>query len=80
MEIIVECPHCNGTILINIKDLNCMIFRHGIFKKNYKQINPHTSKIQCDDYIKNDQIYGCGKPFKIVIINEKYISTICDYI
>ena len=30
--------------------------------------------------IKNDKIYGCGKPFRIEKNGQEYISIICDYI
>jgi hypothetical protein len=75
---IVICPHCKDYVLID--KINCAIFRHGIFKKNGKQINPHTSKDLCDKYIKNNLIYGCGKPFKIVIVDDIVDTEICDYI
>jgi hypothetical protein len=79
INIIVICPHCNDQILI--EQLNCMIFRHGTFKSNNNQINPHASKSDCDDYINNNLIYGCGKPFKI-LKNEKneFSAVICEYI
>ena len=78
MELILECPHCNSQVII--EQLNCKIFRHGIFKKTNKQINPHATKIECDNYINNNLIYGCGKPFKINIVNNIYKTEICDYI
>ena len=74
----INCPHCN--ITIEIIELNCKIFRCGIFKNNLKQIDPHLSKNKCDELINNNLIYGCGKPFKVDIINNEYISIICDYI
>jgi hypothetical protein len=79
-SIIVNCPNCKDIIYINIKELNCHIFRHGIYKNNYKQINPHLNKIDCDRLFNENLIYGCGKPFKIIIENHKYKSVICDYI
>ena len=75
---IIECPHCNKFILI--EELNCKIFRHGIFKNTGQQIDPHSTQEQCYYYIVNNLIHGCGKPFKINIINNKYIPEICDYI
>lgn len=75
---IIICPHCKDYVLID--KINCAIFRHGTFKKNGKQINPHTSKELCDKYIQHNLIYGCGKPFKIVIINDTLDTEICDYI
>jgi hypothetical protein len=79
INIVVTCPHCNDQILI--EQLNCKIFRHGILKSNNTQINPHASKEECDYYINNNLIYGCGKPFKI-IENEtnELIAVFCDYI
>lgn len=77
-ELILICPHCND--LVVIEQINCAIFRHGILKKNGKQINPHSPKDICDYYINNNLIYGCGKPFKIITINNILKTEICDYI
>ena len=70
----VQCPHCNGSVLI--EQLNCAIFRHGIFKETGKQIPPHASKEDCDKWVQLNEIHGCGKPFKVV---EK-TAIICDYV
>jgi hypothetical protein len=75
---IIICPHCNNYIII--KELNCGIFRHGIYKNNGNQINPHASKEICDELVKNNLIYGCGKPFQIIEINDIFELKICDYI
>jgi hypothetical protein len=72
MEVI--CPHCNGMVII--EQLNCAIFRHGIFKNTGKQIPPHASKEECDNWVKNNDIYGCGKPFQV--IENK--AVVCEYI
>jgi hypothetical protein len=77
-QIIVNCPHCK--IPIFIEELNCCIFRHGVFIKTNEQISPHTSKEECEYYIKNNLIFGCGKPFKIINVNDELIPEICDYI
>lgn len=77
-EPILTCPHCNNFIII--KKINCGIFRHGILKNNSKQIDPHSSKEMCEYYIKNNLIYGCGKPFKIINNNGTLESEICEYI
>ena len=37
----VTCPHCN--ITIEVLELNCQIFRCGIYKNTLEQINPHMS-------------------------------------
>jgi hypothetical protein len=79
MITLVLCPHCN--CYVEILELNCKIFRHGIYKKNYQQINPHTSKIECDKLLLNNEIYGCGKPFYIIEKqNNIYESIKCDYL
>lgn len=61
MTHIIECPHCH--LLVSIIEINCKIFRHGIYKNNGLQMNPHASKEECDKLISQDLIYGCGKPF-----------------
>lgn len=76
--IYIECPNCN--FLVEILSLNCGIFRHGVFKNTHQQLDPHASKDFCDMIVDKDLIYGCGKPFKVELINNKYIATICDYI
>ena len=58
------CPHCFGLVKVAVKDLNCRIFRHGMFKKNGKGINPHLPKKKCVDLVKKACIYGCAKPFQ----------------
>ena len=78
INIIVTCPHCDDQIII--EQLNCKIFRHGILKSNNTQINPHANKEECDFYINNDLIYGCGKPFIIVENNNELKTEICEYI
>ena len=77
INIIVNCPNCNNPDLI--EQLNCRIFRHGILKSNNTQINPHASKEECEYYINNDLIHGCGKPFR-VLENNDFKTVICEYI
>jgi hypothetical protein len=76
-----ECPHCLDYIQVNVNDLNCMIFRHAVHKESFNQINPHASKIECENHIQLNDVYGCSKPFKITInhLNIYSISK-CDYI
>ena len=78
--IIVKCPHCKNMIYIEKKDFNCHIFRHGIYKNTCKQIDPHLDKENCDRLKREDLIYGCSKPFKLIQINNNYTAIICDYI
>jgi hypothetical protein len=74
----IKCPHCDD--FIYIEKLNCRIFRHAVYKKNNEQIDPHTPKNICEKLINNNEIYGCGKPFKINTINNIHNAVICDYI
>jgi hypothetical protein len=78
LDIVIDCPHCKGPIII--EKLNCCIFRHGIIKQSGQQMNPHASKEECDSLFNSNAIFGCGKPFKIIICEGKYIVEICDYI
>lgn len=77
---IILCPHCKDIIQIMKNQLNCKIFRHGIYKKSLEQINPHMSKKECDYLYHNNLIYGCGKPFKVEINNGSLKVDVCDYI
>jgi tRNA 2-selenouridine synthase SelU len=79
-DIIIICPHCQISVLI--EQLNCKIFRHGTFKHNGQQINPHETKEVCDYFVANNMIYGCGKPFKIEQKPEsnEFVAVICDYV
>ena len=71
----IKCPYCN--IYIEVLELNCKIFRCGIYKNNYVQINPHMLKEECDLLVSTNSIYGCSKPFMINELNE---PVPCGYI
>ena len=79
-DIVVACPHCTQIIIINKKEINCNIFRHGILKSNNKQMDPHANKEVCDEYVQRDLIWGCGRPFKLAIKNDVFITEKCEYI
>ena len=69
-----NCPHCNN--MIEVIEINCAIFRCGIYKINGSQVEPHLSKEECDKLKNEDKIWGCGKPFQLVnntLIKCKYI-------
>ena len=75
---IIKCPNCDDLIII--EELNCSIFRHGVIIESNEQIDQHSTKELCEYYIKNKLIYGCGKPYKIIINeNNEYIPIKCDY-
>jgi len=76
--LVVFCPHCKEIVLL--EKLNCCIFRHGVFKQNEKQMNPHAPKEECDRYVKEEKIYGCGKPFRVIKIGNEFKTHICEYI
>ena len=77
-EPILVCPHCKDYIII--RKINCGIFRHGVLKKNGKQIDPHSPKDLCDYYVRENKIYVCGNQFSITSIDNKFNIEICDYI
>lgn len=81
LPLFINCPNCD--IMIEIVELNCHIFRCGIYKINYIQIPAHSTREECDRLIKNNEIYGCGKPFRIIPSSSakpRYIIETCDYI
>lgn len=59
---ILKCPHCDMDIII--VEVNCGVFRCGISKFTFAQIQPHLSQAECEELTKQDLIYGCGKPFQ----------------
>ncbi len=79
MEKIIICPHCDQILIIS--ELNCCIFRCGIYKKTNEQIDSHLSEENCKILIKNNLIYGCSKPFQIIVQDDgTWIVQKCDYI
>ena len=79
MNIIVECPHCSGMVII--EQINCAIFRHGVHIANGNQMNPHECKEVCNNLASTNQIYGCGKPFKLTKNEDgTYLARDCEYI
>lgn len=71
------CPHCEIQIHVAHNDINCQIFRCGVYKSNIdRSVSPHASKLDCDKLVADGLIFGCGKPFRF---DGKVIS-VCDYI
>jgi hypothetical protein len=68
----LSCPHCK--ISIWVESVQCGIFRCGVYKQDYRQIDPHLSQAECERV--KDLIYGCGRPFQWV--NGELVP--CDYI
>ncbi len=75
-----ECPHCNGSVVVEKSQTACCIFRHGSYKSSGEQIPPHTSETVCTSLREKDMIYGCGKPFKFVYGKEGEYVEVCDYV
>ena len=69
--VIVKCPHCDQ--YIEIVEMNCRIFRCGIFKANGEQINPHMSKIDMEKLKNENLINGCGNQFQIDVNNNPVV-------
>ena len=78
VDLIIQCPHCQGEIFVD--QINCGIFRHGVFKHNLEQIPPHSPQDLCEQLVENDLIFGCGKPFQIKYEQGSFHISICDYI
>lgn len=73
------CPHCHGTVIVNANELNCRIFRHGVFH-NGEPIPPHAPQSECERLVAENRMYGCGKPFRVVQQDGKETAIACDYI
>jgi hypothetical protein len=72
-EYIAICPWCDVPMIIYKE--NCCIFRHATYK-NGQEVDPHLSKDECDRIVRENLVYGCGKPFRIV----NRIAEKCEYI
>ena len=75
-EKVFTCPNCNKYVLVSPDELNCGVFRHGVFRSTGDQIPSHATQKQCDQWVQSNQIDGCGKPFKY----EGNKMVLCDYI
>ena len=78
-DLFFRCPHCQGGVVVHETEVNCSIFRHGVFIATGQQMNPHTPKAECDQYARTSVIYGCGKPFRLVYDGKWYVEA-CDYL
>lgn len=76
--IIVTCPYCEDSIIIYKDEINCKIFRHAIYKKSKRPVNPHLSELKCKSLVKSKKVYGCCKPFKLS--DDSHKAEVCDYI
>ena len=76
------CPHCGTSTEVNKRDVNCAIFRCGVWKAPHpaagQPINPHMPKHECEAV--SGQVFGCTKPFRLVDRGGQAWIEICDYI
>lgn len=75
---VIKCPHCYGERFI--EQLNCGIFRDGVFKQSLEPIPPHSTREECEKLLRDNVVIGCTRPFQIIVINDKYVVQKCDYI
>lgn len=77
-----DCPHCSCQIQVSYDQVNCMIFRHGVYRDTMTPINPHASERDCDSLINMGMVYGCCKPFRLTRNQSGQLdeAIICDYI
>jgi len=75
----VRCPHedCGLWFEVRTDEVNCTIFRHGIFKATGHMLDPHSSQQTCEDAMARDELYGCGKPVRF---NPGKWRTPCDVV
>lgn len=65
---------------MNQGELNCRIFRHGVYLATGEPIPPHAPKEECDRLVAENQIAGCGKPFRVEAKDGVETAIECDYI
>jgi hypothetical protein len=58
----VRCPYCH--IDIEILEVNCGIFRCGIFKDTGEQLPSHLSEEGCE--LAKPFVWGCTRPFMLM--------------
>ena len=75
---VFSCPHCLGTVVVHVNEVNCQIFRHAVMKATGEQVNPHAPKAFLDQLVAQDLIHGCGMPFRIIDNNTHVVA--CEYI
>jgi hypothetical protein len=81
-SILLNCPHCQQFFFVQKEEIKCAIFRHGIYIHNLEPIDPHLSKQKCQELVEQNKIYGCGKPFQMVMDSsgKNFYTQVCDYI
>ena len=65
--IMFTCPYeeCQGTITVAPNQINCGVFRHGVYKTSGRPVGAHLSQDKCLELVKQGKVYGCVQPFRI---------------
>jgi len=82
-SLIFACPHCQGTVQVAPQDLNCRIFRHGVFRQipGTPPIPPHASQEECERWVVRGEILGCGGPFQLTEDNPPNFKVrVCGFV
>ena len=80
-DLLLTCPHCQGTVIVHPSELHCRIFRHAVLRSTGEPLHPHASREECDHLAATGAILGCGKPFRVERSQDGTEHAIaCDYI
>ena len=82
-----NCPHCEELVTVHRRNLACRTFRHAVPKPDANQrgvkgrlvggfANPHAPREECERWVREGLIFGCGKPFRF---NGKKVEA-CGYV
>jgi hypothetical protein len=65
--IMFTCPYeeCQGTITVAPNQINCGVFRHGVYKATGRPVGAHLSQDKCLELVRQGKVYGCVQPFRI---------------
>ena len=76
-----SCPHCKDLVQVLRGDMNCQIFRHGVYRHSGQPLGPHTSEDKCRDVVNRGLVYGCAGPFRVRLTDDTTgtVET-CEYI
>lgn len=70
------CPHCGVMCEVPKALIRCGIFRHAVHKGSMKFVDPHASRKECEEWLRNGVVHGCAKPFRF----DGEIVAMCEYI
>jgi len=73
---LIQCLNCQVSIWVPVNQINCRIFRCGVYKADSQPIHPHLSKDECTRLVSENLIFGCGTAFYFDGTNLR----LCEYI